>query len=62
MDMIDKIMAYESGEMSDEDIIAFFQQLVTTGMAWRLQGHYGRTAVAFINRGLIEVKQEMQNV
>jgi hypothetical protein len=51
MDMLDKIMAYENGEMEEEETINFFQQLINTGMAWTLQGHYGRMATALINDG-----------
>jgi len=54
--MLDKIMAYEQDEMEDEDeVIAFFQELVDSGLAWSLQGHYGRTAVAMIDAGLVTV-------
>ena len=52
MDTVDKIMAYESGDMSEEEIVAFFQELIDTGMAFRLQGHYGRTARSLIDAGL----------
>jgi hypothetical protein len=48
---VDKIIAYEGREMSDEDMVEFFQELVDTGMAWTLQGHYGRTAMALIEAG-----------
>jgi len=50
-DLVDKIIQYESGEMSDERTIEFFQGLIDSGMAWSLQGHYGRTAVALIEAG-----------
>jgi hypothetical protein len=49
--VVDDIIAYESGEMSDEQIVAFFQRLIDNGMAWKLQGHYGRTAAALIDAG-----------
>ncbi|MFA5508677.1 MAG: hypothetical protein WC423_24850 [Vulcanimicrobiota bacterium] len=49
--MIDQIIAYESGEMSEDEVLRFFQQLINTGMAWTLQGHYGRTAQALIEAG-----------
>jgi len=53
--MLDKIMAYEQGEMEEEEVIEFFQELVNSGLAWQLQGSYGRTAVAMIDEGLITV-------
>lgn len=52
--LIDNIIAYESGELDYDTTLEFFQHLVTTGMAWTLQGHYGRTASALIEEGLIE--------
>lgn len=52
-DVVDQIVAYESGELSDDDTIALFQGLVNSGLAWRLQGHYGRTAQAMLNAGVI---------
>lgn len=50
---IDKIIAYEQGELSYEDTIDLFQDLVYTGLAWELQGSYGRTAQALIDAGEI---------
>jgi hypothetical protein len=49
-----KMIDFESGELSSEEIMELFQELIDTGMAWQLQGHYGRTAQALIELGLIE--------
>jgi hypothetical protein len=48
---LDFIMAYENGELEETAIIDGFQCLIDNGMAWSLQGHYGRTAAALIKGG-----------
>jgi len=54
-DLVGRLMAYEAGEMATEDeVLDFFQDLVDTGLAWQLQGGYGRTAAALIEAGHIE--------
>jgi len=45
------IIAYENDEMTEEEIVIFFQELIDTGLAWKLQGHYGRTAAGLIEGG-----------
>ena len=52
-DFIDGIIAFETGELDSDGIIALFQQLVDSGMAWQLQGSYGRMAQALIDEGLV---------
>lgn len=50
-DMVDKIMTYEEGGMSEEEMVAFFQELIDSGIVWKLQGTYGRTAKDLIDSG-----------
>jgi hypothetical protein len=54
MDLVDKIIAYESGELDVEGIVGLFAELVKTGQAWTLQGSYGRMARDLINGGYID--------
>lgn len=51
---VDQFIAFEGGEMDDEQTIDFFGSLISTGMAWSLQGSYGRTAASLIDGGLID--------
>jgi hypothetical protein len=39
---------------SEEQYLQAWQELVNTGLAWKLQGWFGRTATALIERGLID--------
>ena len=52
-DLTSAIIDYETGEIDEAGFIELFQYLVDTGLAWQLQGHYGRTAVALIEDGKI---------
>ena len=52
----DMIINYEMAALDDDSIIALFQELIDTGMAWSLQGHYGRMAKALIEAGYCNPK------
>jgi hypothetical protein len=47
------IISYESGELDDAETLELFGTLVKSGMAWTLQGHYGRTARDMIEAGYL---------
>ncbi|KKL76653.1 hypothetical protein LCGC14_2042760 [marine sediment metagenome] len=60
MDLVAQIIEYESGVMDESQTIEFFQALVDDGLAWQLQGSYGRLAADLIRSGHItyEIKGE----
>jgi len=48
------LMDYEAGDLSDPDVLRLFAGLIGSGMAWTLQGHYGRTATSLLEVGFID--------
>ena len=50
-DVLAFIVAYEDGELEHDEIVEGFQHLIDNGMAWTLQGSYGRLAAHFIEIG-----------
>ena len=52
--LVGSIIAYEQGELNDQEVVCLFAELVKSGMAWSLQGSYGRTALALIEEGWID--------
>jgi len=50
---VSQIIDYENGDMTGEEAIEFFRDLIESGLAWELQGHYGRTAEYLLEEGLI---------
>jgi len=52
-DIVERLMAFESDELDDDQTIELFQELVDTGLAWNLQGAYGRSATRLIEAGLV---------
>ena len=43
-------------EGTNEEVINAWQYLVNTGLAWQLQGFFGRTAKELIEEGIIKIK------
>lgn len=56
MSIEDKMLAYEQNNMEEQEMIEFFQELLDTGLAWELQGHYGRATQALLDLGYIKLK------
>jgi len=57
-DIVSSIIAYETGELSYDETLAMFQELIDSGKVWSLQGHYGRTAAALIEEGYCTAAEE----
>ncbi|MFE9254060.1 hypothetical protein [Streptomyces sp. NPDC006879] len=53
------LISYEADELEIDEIVALFATLIRSGMAWTLQGHYGRTAQALIDEGIISPEGEV---
>ena len=53
-DVVNQIMAYEQGDMDDEEVIDFFQVLLDTRIIYSLQGSYQRQAQVLLEAGYIE--------
>lgn len=56
---LDLIISYENGELDNKGIIELFSELIKNGMAWTLQGHFGRSARNLIANGLLTEKGEI---
>lgn len=55
-----RIIDYETGQLGYEDTLILFQDLVDSGLAWQLQGHYGRTALNLMEAGLIRPPNDVE--
>ena len=65
-DMVGRIMDYEAGTLDDLGTLELFAHLVHSGMAWSLQGAYGRAAQSLIEGGMIseagEITEKARNL
>ena len=59
MDLMQRVVEYESEDHSLEWIVQLFADLIATGLAWQLQGRYGREAKAMIDEGIITVQGDV---
>jgi hypothetical protein len=53
-DLIDQMMEYESGLLSDPETLEMFSTIVKEKMQYSLQGHYGRTVTSLIIDGWLD--------
>jgi hypothetical protein len=61
MPNIDKIIAYEHGQLDDYEVIELFQDGIDNGWVWSLQGSYGRMATMLIEAGQCTPQQVQRN-
>ncbi|WJN62604.1 hypothetical protein [Streptomyces phage phiScoe1] len=53
------VMSYEAGELDARETLELFATLVRSGMAWTLQGSYGRTANELVHMGYLTDEGEI---
>ena len=54
-DIVGKIMAFEQGELDNEEVYSLFQFLLDSGMIHSLQGSYQRMAEELLLAGVIQM-------
>ena len=60
MRLVDQLIAYEEGQITQDEEVAFFEHLVETGACWQLAGHYQRVAATLIEAGLIKRPEQSE--
>lgn len=53
-DLVSALIGLDERSLDEDAEIDLFQHLVSTGLAWKLQGRIGRQAAAMVVAGLIE--------
>lgn len=58
-DVLDFIMRLEgeAEDLTQDEVIEGFQHLIDTGMAWNLQGSYGRASMSLIEQGYCTARE-----
>lgn len=54
-DIVEKIIAFENGEMENEEVFTLFQFLLDSGMIHSLQGSYQRMAEELLLAGKVDM-------
>lgn len=55
MKNIEKLIAYETEEISEQDEVRLIQGMINDGSIWHFQGSYGRRAMELLDAGLCEL-------
>jgi hypothetical protein len=53
-ELFNEMMNYEDGTLDTSEIVELFSKLIASGLAWQLQGFYGRQAQSLINNGYLD--------
>jgi hypothetical protein len=53
-DLVQALMDFEEGNLTPEDSIYLFSQLIKTGTVHKLQGRYGRIAAHLVEQGFLD--------
>lgn len=49
----ERLVAFECGELDEESELDLLQDLIDGGLAWKLQGFYGRICTQLIAQGIL---------
>ena len=55
-DLLTEMINWEEGLLSEAGSIILFSELIKSGLAWQLQGTYGREAVSYVENKIIDKK------
>jgi len=58
-DLVTNLIAFESGELNAPQTVELFSSLIKSGLAWQLQGSYGRGARNLILQGYLDNKGDI---
>jgi len=58
MDDVNLLLAYQNGELDEDQEVEMFQGLINSGLAWRLEGAVGRQAMRLIEAGRCMLGEE----
>lgn len=54
INITERVMAFEAGLLDHDQTVELFSLLVKSGLAWTLQGMYGRVAESLIRSGELD--------